>query len=280
MVLLTLDIDLGTLSGNVDVVDGVLNILGLKLPKLIDRVMPWNDDLFTAAMLNSVKLLRGRDKLENRLDFMDPWPGYLHAAFACLSGIANIHMGDKKAWEPFSLRLFMDLLGRSKLTGPKPPYHGLHDFMELVRDSCIVAVAIQDLGECGFREKLEKLDTSELDALIKRIVKRLLDLSIVGEERVHAEDVAWTGIVSGECPLPRSLSAEDKKLKKAQFVKDRCDPQRDLVYENMRLFVNHASIYLAMYEHCRSGDSGGLEENLYLQTMFFHEAKKPKYAKE
>lgn len=63
-------------------------------------------------------------------------------------------------------------------------------------------------------------------------------------------------------------------------MRDRSDPQRDFVNENMRLFVGQASIYLAMYQHCRGGDSGGLEENLYLQTMFFHGAKKPKYAKE
>ena len=100
MVLPTLDIDPGTLSGNVDVVDGVLNVLGLKgsMPLLVDRVMPWNGDLFTAAMLNSVKVLRSRDRPENRFDFVDPWPGYLHAAFAYLSGITHLHMGDKKAW--------------------------------------------------------------------------------------------------------------------------------------------------------------------------------------
>lgn len=279
MVLPTLDIDPGTLPGNVDVVDGVLNVLGLKefMPILMDRVTPWNGDLFTAAMLNSVKVLRSRDRPDNRLGFVDPWPGYLHAAFAYLSGIAKLHMGDKKAWEPFSLRLFMDLLGRTKLTGPKPPYHALHDFVELIRDSCIVADAMLDLGESRFREKLEACD---LDALIKRIAKRLMDLTVVGEERAHAEDIAWAGIVSGDCPLPRNLSAQEKREKKVQFMRDRSDPQRDLVYENMRLFVAHASIYLAMHEHCRGGDSGGLGENLYLQTMFFHGGKKPKYAKE
>lgn len=281
MVLPTLDIDPGTLPGNVDVVDGVLNVLKLKGSMLSNRLMPWNGDLFTAAMLNSVKVLRSRDKPENRLGFVDPWPGYLHAAFAYLSGIANLHMGDKKAWEPFSLRLFMDLLGRSKLTGPKLPYHGLHDFVELIRDSCIIADAILDLGESSagvaFREKLANCN---LEALIKRISKGLLDLNVVGDERARANDIGWTGIVSGDCPLPRSLSTEERKETKAKFIRDRSDPERDLVYENMRLFVVQASIYMAMYEHCRSGDSGGLEENLYLQTMFFHGAKKPKYAKE
>lgn len=58
------------------------------------------------------------------------------------------------------------------------------------------------------------------------------------------------------------------------------DLERDLAYENMRLFVNHASMYLAFYEHCRCGDTGGLEESLNLQTVFFHGAKKPKYAAE
>ena len=78
----------------------MLNVLGLKgsMPLLVDRVMPWNGDLFTAAMLNSVKVLRSRDRPENRFDFVDPWPGYLHAAFAYLSGITHLHMGDKKAW--------------------------------------------------------------------------------------------------------------------------------------------------------------------------------------
>ena len=283
MVLPTLDIDPGTLPGNIDMVDGVLNVLELKSSILNNRIMPWNGDLFTAAMLSSVKVLRSRDKPENRLSFVDPWPGYLHAAFAYLSGISNLHMGDKKPWEPFSLRLFMDLLGRSKLTGPKPPYHGLHDFVELIRDSCIIADAISDLGESStgvgsqFREKLERCD---LEALVKRIAKRLLDLNIVGDERGQADDIGWMGIVSGECPLPRSLSSEERKERKAKFLRDRTDPGRDLVYENMRLFVAQASIYMAMYEHCRSGNTGGLEENLYLQTMFFHGAKKPKYAKE
>ena len=279
MVLPTLDVDPGTLTGNVDVVDGVINMLGLKqsMTVLSDRIMPWNGDLFTVAMLNSVKVLRSRDKPENRLGFVDPWPGYLHAAFAFLSGITNLNMGDDKGRDPFSLRLFMDLLGRSKLTGPKPPYHGLHDFVELIRDACIIADAILDLGEEEFCEKLKECD---FEALVTRISKRLLDLNIVGDERAHAEDVSWAGIVSGECPLPRSLSTEEKRNKKAEFMRSRSDPQRDLVYENMHLFVGQASIYLAMHEHCRSGDSGGLEENLYLQTMFFHGAKKPKYAKE
>lgn len=97
MVLPTLDIDPGTLPGNVDLVDGVLNVLKLKGSLLSNRLMPWNGDLFMAAMLNSVKVLRSRDKPENRLGFVYPWPGYLHAAFAYLSVIANLHMGDKKA---------------------------------------------------------------------------------------------------------------------------------------------------------------------------------------
>ena len=47
------------------------------------------------------------------------------------------------------------------------------------------------------------------------------------------------------------------------------DPERDLAYENMRLFVNHASMYLAFYEHCRSGDTGGLEESLNISKSDF-----------
>lgn len=276
-VLPTLDIDPGTLPGNIEVISEIDSMLGLKGGDLVNRLVTWNGDLFTTAMQNSAKQMRSRDLPEHQLQHVDPWPAYLHAQFAMVSGILTLHMGDSKAWEPFSLMLFVTLLGRTKLVGPKPSYHALHNFVELIRDACVIADVVRELG-CtsvgpAFRRKLEECD---LNVVISAATRRLMNLNAVGEERARASDAVWRGLVDGKCPLPRRLSKDEKKEKRAQFVKDVEDPLRDVVYENMRLFVNHATVYLAFYEHCRWGDTGGLDESLSLQSMFFHGAKKPR----
>lgn len=297
----TLDIDPGTLPGNWDVVEAIGENFGFKEKDLYDRLMPWNGDLFTSAMQNSLKILKTRDSPECRMRHVDPWPGYLHAGFAQLSAIAALHMGDsKKPWESFSLGLFIVLLGRSKLAGPKPPYHALHNFVQLIRDGCVLADIALELGVSGlgeaFRSKLSGLSEEDLRTLEVKVAERLMNLNAVGKEREFAEDLAWKGFVQGKCKLARSLSKAEKREKKEcaagsapneanalvqeAFGRELSDPERDLAYENMRLFVNHASVYLAFYEHCRSGDTGGLEQSLNIQTMFFQGAKKPKYAAE
>lgn len=216
----TLDIDPGTLPGNWEVVEAIGKNFGFKEEDLYNRLMLWNGDLFTSAMQNSLKILKTRDSPECRMRHVDPWPGYLHAGFAQLSVIAALHMGDtKKPWESFSLGLFIVLLGRSKLTGPKPPYHGLHNFVQLIRDGCILADVVLELGvsglDEGFRCKLSDLSEDDLTALEIRVAERLMDLNAVGKERELAGDLAWKGIVEGKCQLPRSLSKAEKKEKKA-----------------------------------------------------------------
>ena len=272
----TLDIDPGSLSGNIEVLTEIGAMLGLK--ELKDRIIMWNGDLFTTAMQNSAKQMRSRDLPEQRLQHVDPWPGYLHAQFAMVSGISSLHMGDTKAWEPFSLMVFVTLLGRTKLIGPKPSYHALHNFIECIRNACILAGAMIEL-ECttmaGLRKKLEDCDL-DLNDLVRKLATKLMDLNAVGSERAKSSDLAWRGFLEGRCPLPRSLSKREKKDKKLEFIQEVGDVSRDLIFENMRLFVHHASIYLAFYEHCRWGDTGGLEKNLNLQTMFFYGAKKPR----
>lgn len=275
-VLPTLDIDPGSLSGNIDVMMEIGSMLGLQSSDMVDRMVMWNGDLFTTAMQNSAKQMRSRDLPEHRLQHVEPWPAYLHAQFAMVSGISALHMGDSKAWEPFSLMLFVTLLGRTKLVGPKPSYHALHNFIKCIRNACVLAGAMVELGcttMSGLRKKLEDCD---LDELVRKLATKLMDLNAVGEERASASDAAWRGFLEEQCPLARSLSKKEKRMKKAEFVHQAGDPSRDLVFENMRLFVNHASIYLAFYEHCRWGDTGGLEKNLNLQMMFFYGAKKPR----
>lgn len=215
----TLDIDPGTLPGNWDVVEAIGKNFGFKEQDLYNRLMPWNGDLFTSAMENSLKILKTRDIPDCRMRHVDPWPGYLHAGFAQLSEIAALHMGDiKKPWESFSLGLFVVLLGRTKLTGPKPPYHALHNFVQLIRDSCILADVAIELGvnalDEQFRSRLASLSEEGLRRLEISVAERLMNLNAVGKEREFAEDLAWKGIVQGKCKLVRSLSKVEKKEKK------------------------------------------------------------------
>ena len=215
----TLDIDPGTLSGNWDVIEAIGKNFGFKEKDLYNRLMPWNGNLFTSAMQNSLKILKTRDSPECRMRHVDPWPGYLHTGFAHLSGIAVQHIGDsKKPCESFSLGLFVVMLGRSKLTGPKPPYHGLHNFVQLIRDGCVLADVALELGVGGldgeFRKKLSDLPEEDLRALEIRVAERLMNLNAVGKERELAEDLAWKGFVEGKCRLARGLSKTERKERK------------------------------------------------------------------
>ncbi|RPB23920.1 hypothetical protein L211DRAFT_229873 [Terfezia boudieri ATCC MYA-4762] len=99
----TLEIDEGTVPGNIQVMEEMVNQMGLELEDLVDKIMVYVGDMSTVVMQRNAKEYRKRDIPLRRLDHVDPWHGLLHTQFVLSNAVAAVHKGHSSATDLFSL---------------------------------------------------------------------------------------------------------------------------------------------------------------------------------
>ena len=77
----TLEIDEGTVPGNIQVMEEMTEFMGLDLKNLVDRLIVHVGDMATVVMQRNAKDYRKRDVVHRRLTHVDPWHGFLHTEF-------------------------------------------------------------------------------------------------------------------------------------------------------------------------------------------------------
>ena len=77
----TLGIDPGTVTGNIEVLEAIGQLLGIDQKDMVDKVMPVVGDMTTVIMMRHAKEYRKRDMEYNRFQHVDPWAGFLHTLF-------------------------------------------------------------------------------------------------------------------------------------------------------------------------------------------------------
>ena len=77
----TLEIDEGTVPGNIQVLEEMVGYMGLDMKNLMDKLIVHVGDMSTVVMQRNAKDYRKRDVEHRRLAHVDPWPGFLHTEF-------------------------------------------------------------------------------------------------------------------------------------------------------------------------------------------------------
>lgn len=77
----TLEIDEGTVPGNIQVMEEMVEYMGLDSMNLMDRLIVHVGDMSTVVMQRNAKDYRKRDVEHRRLAHVDPWHGFLHTEF-------------------------------------------------------------------------------------------------------------------------------------------------------------------------------------------------------
>ena len=80
----TMEIDEGTVPGNIQVMEEMVEYMGLDLKSLLDKLIVYVGDMATVVMQRNAKDYRKRDVIHHRLAHVDPWPGFLHTEFGKL----------------------------------------------------------------------------------------------------------------------------------------------------------------------------------------------------
>lgn len=214
--------------------------------------------------------------------------------FLVLSGaIAAIHKGHSSAQDIFSLERFKVLLGKTKLMAPKPPFHAQESFHEIVFESMVLSVCMEEL-KCKDLDALrERMKTCHFYELISKLAEEYFDLKRVAVDRDSGwgrDALAQRGtLLRGRRGGGRGQNQSQRGRGRGDRVLSRQDDlnagagaggTRDLVRENAMLCMQHLAIARLFQEGIRRGDTGVVEGMLDILTLFFHGTNNTKYAAE
>lgn len=99
------------------------------------------------------------------------------------SAIGSTHQGHISGTDPYCLRRFKVLLGKTKLMGPKPPYHAVESFHKTVWEASILSAAMEKLGVQNLECLGRCLETCAFENLCHELYDEHFDLRIIPEAR-------------------------------------------------------------------------------------------------
>lgn len=287
----TLDLDEATLTGNIDILEEMAEDVGAPVPRLVGRSVPVAGDQMTTNRIRSAIYQKFRDCPEHNLAWVVPWNGWLHVAFAAADALKRCHLGRSDGLEPASLRRFVVLLGRSNLLIPKPDFNALHRFLMAVLDAHILAVAMVLAKVKTEREFSRWLKNNDYIALVNEVERKIFHLGNVEEwRRTAREDGERVGqeryrqaVARMRLRVPENRwGVEEVGMQYLQsaYIKEEQLKRGDVVHENAVLFMQHGVMYRDFFTAMRAGDTGRLEKELDIFTVFFQGVDKTNYARE
>lgn len=126
-------------------------------------------------------------------------------------------------------------------------------------------------------KELKKVDNYV--ELCRKVVQHLYVPRTVRLMREKAEEIGareWKSMIK-EKRLKRDRSGDE--LDRNKFVKNRAYKERDLAYENFRLYFQHYMVIRDLHHNVKAGDSGGLMKNVEPLCVWFSGGGKHHYAK-
>ena len=97
--------------------------------------------------------------------------------------ISSIHQGHISGTDPYCLRRFKVLLGKTKLMGTKPPYHALESFHKTVWEASIVSAAMENLKAADLESLARQLETCAFEDLCHKLYDEYFDMRVIPEAR-------------------------------------------------------------------------------------------------
>lgn len=202
----------------------------------------------------------------------------------------------------FSLERFKVLLGKTKLMGPKPPFHAQESFHGIVFESLVLSACMEEL-KCKDLDALrERMKTCNFNKVIKKLSREYFDLKRVARDRDQRlrDNIVREGGTQrgrgrggglrgprrggrsrgrGRGRAAEALANEDE-VGEAIEGEDIPVTMHDQVRENATLCIQHLAISRLFHDAIRGGDTGVIEGMLDILTLFFHGTNNSKYAAE
>jgi hypothetical protein len=270
--LATLDIDEGTIDGNLAVLETLATEqLGLTLDELADgRLIPVSGDQMTIARIVSGQFLRIRDFPEHRMLWAKPLSGMLHTRMAMIHAIYLSHPGRPDGRDPASLSKFVKLLGRTKIKEGCPNLNASHELLQQVCEGHVLAALIERTKAGGFEGLRAKVASGEWKRAVDSIVDEdWLRLDYVDRLRETARDEAQIEVATCDDPPIPGETRKQAETRQKKAKKDAEFGRRDIAFENALLLMQQALVYQDYHDALRSGDSGRLERSSDMFCVMF-----------
>lgn len=237
----------------------VMQELGYTREQLKNRTMPFSGDYltvrnirfqplgFSIANISRIAIARQMESIpRDHLDHFEPMAGMFHLQMAVLNLLFHVHMGDSS--DESSLAKW---------------------FITLKRDSNIFGTGkrrtIKDFRACN------QLFNHVLDAHVLAIVATKLEVYSCAELCKALEQRNWQ----------TEFKKTDAPVLDLNYIEGlRSSDERDRVYENAILFLQHGLIYRDFSDAIRHGDSGRIKNCLTFFMLWFQGSKFSNYAGE
>ena len=241
-----------------EVLQLVMQALGYTREQLADRTIFFHGDYLTVRNIRFVYFRRcansariaitraGESIPRDYLDHFEPIAGMFHLQIAVLNLLFHVHMGDKS-----------DVSSLAKW------------FVALKRDSNIFGTGkrrtIKDFRACN------QLFNHVFDAHVLAIVATKLGVGSCAQLCEALERRNWR----------QAFGTMEEPLTNLNYVDElrTCD-ERDVVYENAILFIQHGLIYRDFSNALRYSDSGRIKNCLTFFMLWFQGSKFSNYASE
>jgi hypothetical protein len=270
--LATLDIDEGTIDGNLSVLETLATEqLGLTLEELADgRLIPISGDQMTVARIVSGQFLRIRDFPEHRMLWAKTLAGMLHTRMALIHAIYLSHPGRPDGRDPASLSKFVKLLGRTKIKEGCPNLNASHELLQQVGAGHVLAALIERTGAGTLDGLRAKVASGEWKRAVDSIVDDdWLRLDFVDRLREDACDEAHIEVATSDEPPMAGETKKQAETRQKNARKEAEFGKRDIVFENAILLMQQALLYEDYYDAMRCGDTGRLERSSDILCVMF-----------
>jgi hypothetical protein len=277
--LATLDIDEGTIDGNIDVLETVATEqLGLTLDGMADgRLIPTSGDQMTVARIVSGQFLRTRDFPEHRMLWVKTLSGMLHTRMALIHAIYLSHPGRPDGRDPASLSKFVKLLGRTKIKEGCPNLNASHELLQQVGEGHVLAALIERTNAGGLDGLRAKVASGQWKSAVDSIVDDdWLRLDFVDRLREDARNGAEIEVGNCDDPPVPGETRKHAETREKKAKKDEESGRRDIAFENALLLMQQALLYEDYHDALRCGDSGRLERSSDMLCVMFQGLSKLK----
>lgn len=188
-----------------------------------------------------LKRLRVRDFEHNRLGFLSKLDGIFHMEMAAEDLLFRAHWGRDDAMDPSSLSHFRHVLNMKGI-GPKmQEYNSSKRFTRICGEGFALALMAMELQVNDFESLEHELGKLAVDytEFLQRIVQKYFVPRMARVMRERAEEKAlreWENMVKLKRKKRNRVGIE---LDKTAYVKKETYKERDLIFENFVLFLQH-----------------------------------------
>ncbi|KAF8467164.1 hypothetical protein BDZ91DRAFT_793569 [Kalaharituber pfeilii] len=275
----TMDLDETTIDGTASIIEEIRKLVGVTPKEMVGRAMLHARDQGTLMKVKSLKKMRIRDFVHNRLEDLFRIDGLFHVQIGVVDMMMRAHWGRKDGLDPASMCKLATVLGRTRVTEEKAEYNAGKRFQECFWEGHILAIIAKEMDCQTYEELRNKLKNNNMNwqKMIDIVVDKIYPSRKVGYMRQTAVERAskkWKEVLKKK-PADRQGLELDKK----EFLKNAEANERDIVYENACLLMQHGSIAWMLHQDIKNGDTDAIQKDLEILTIMFNGCRKSHYAK-